>query len=341
MAYSTIDIGPGAANRNTLLSHSYTFIDKANSANATGILDVFEFYFVSGYGGGESVKVGTFSGSGTTWDDRDYESIGNVTAGSKQTFTGKNCDVSSGDLLGIYYSNGYLECSTDTGSRNFFVSGDKFGSGSASYGENFFEVRAISIYATGYTKPDAPTNVAATENDSAKVTITWTKSTGATTYSVSRDATNLGFVGDVATYDDTGADAPVITPGSAVASDGIYSDKVALSLSGTSIANGTTHTYHVYAWNSAGYTEATGTDTGYRKASTISYQWQVSAGDSDASYSDIGGATTASYDYTEAPIDGSGRYYKCVISSSGATQQTSTANRGYRNAAGGGFLAMF
>lgn len=324
MAYTTIDIGSGATNRDGSQNATYTTLCDGNYANATGILDSFEIWFVTDATG---LKMGTFSGSGTTYDDRDYESIGNVTSGSKQTFTGKNCSVSQNDLLGAYWATGTIERNaTDGGNGNYWVSGDKFGSGSTSYSDGD---KTVSMYATGYTPPSAPTNVAATENDSAKVTITWTKSTGATTYSVSRDATSLGWVGDVATYDDTGGNAPVITPGSAVASDGTYSDKVALSLSGTSIADGTTYTYHVYAWNSAGYTEATGTDTGYRKASTISYQWQVSAGDSDASYSDITGATSSTFTFYDAP-SGVGRYYRCKLTASNSTTQYSTAERGYR-----------
>ena len=58
---------------------------------------------------------------------------------------------------------------------------------------------------------------------------------------------------------------------------------------------------------------------------------QRSDADSDASYSDIVGATTASYNDTGAPADGSGRYYKVVENATGATQQTSTSNRGYRS----------
>ena len=103
------------------------------------------------------------------------------------------------------------------------------------------------------TKPAAPTNVAATDGaHTDKVVITWTKSTGATDYRVYRDAADSGPLGDVATYDDTGADAPTITPGTAAASDGDYAAHVALSLSGQSANNGTTHTYKVVAVNATG-----------------------------------------------------------------------------------------
>ena len=65
---------------------------------------------------------------------------------------------------------------------------------------------------------------------------------------------------------------------------------------------------------------------------SLTYQWQRSAADADASYSDISGATTASYNDTGAPANGDGRYYRCVLNATGASQQTSTADRGYRQA---------
>ena len=127
--------------------------------------------------------------------------------------------------------------------------------------------------------PDPPTNFAASENDSTKVVSTWTKSTGATGYKIYRDANLIDTVGDVATHDDTAAAAPVITPGSAVASDGASTAHVALSLSGNSIANGTQYTYKVRATNDAGDSGDSNTDTGYRLAGSLNYQWQRSVGD--------------------------------------------------------------
>lgn len=231
-----------------------------------------------------------------------------------------------------------------------------------------YRVRAYAINSggTGYgvtvqilTKPAAPTDVAATESYVYKVIVTWTKSTGATGYQVYRDGAPLGWLGDVATYDDTGADPPTITPGSAVATDGVYTDKVALSLSGTGINNGTTHTYKVKARNATGESGDSGTDTGYRDPGQLVYRWYKSAGDSDASYSIIVGATGSTYNDTAAPAptitpgsadasdgahtdkvvltlaghggnNGAGRYYKCYLTSSGVTPQYSNPNRGYR-----------
>ena len=64
---------------------------------------------------------------------------------------------------------------------------------------------------------------------------------------------------------------------------------------------------------------------------SLTYQWQRSAADSDADYSNIDGGTIDPYNDTGAPENGNGRYFKCVLDATGASQQTSTTDRGYRN----------
>jgi len=124
-----------------------TTVDLNNPANDTGTLDTFEIW---AYANMSNVKIGTFSGSGTTYNDRDYESIGSVTSGSKQTFTGKNCDVASGDFLGIYAdTSSRLELDADGYSGINIYAGDAFGQGDISY--TGISGDAISIYATGAT----------------------------------------------------------------------------------------------------------------------------------------------------------------------------------------------
>jgi len=200
-------------------------------------------------------------------------------------------------------------------------------------------VRAYAHNSEGYaygaevnflTKPAAPTNVAATDgahND--KVTITWTKSTGATDYHVWRDAVDLGASGDVATEDDAGATAGIITPGTATASDGMVAAHVVLSLAGESTADGTPHTYKVVASNATGDSDDSTTDTGYRGVGAITYQWQRSAADSDAAYGNIGGGTTDPYNDVGAPADAA-RWFLCLVDADGAVQAESTHDRGWR-----------
>ncbi|MDQ1283977.1 MAG: hypothetical protein QG620_325 [Patescibacteria group bacterium] len=189
---------------------------------------------------------------------------------------------------------------------------------------------------TDVSPPDAPTNVSATDGTyTDKVTITWTKSSGATGYKVYEGTNLLDTLGDVATYDDSAAPAPTITAGTSTASDGTTVGAVSLILSGYSANNGTSRTYKVVATNAAGDSPDSATDTGYRGAGTLTYQWQRSAADSDASYSNIDGATTFSYEDSGAPDNGDGRYFRCVLNASGAAQQISSSDRGFE-----GFISV-
>jgi len=179
--------------------------------------------------------------------------------------------------------------------------------------------------------PDPPTDVQATDGAHIdKVVITWTKSDGATGYQPYRDGVGLGWLGDVDTYDDDAADPPTITPGAANATDGEHADKVALSISGQSSDNGTSHTYKVVARSAFGESGDSGTDTGYTGTAALTYQWQRSLIDSDANYTSITGAVASTHNDVDAPANGRGRFYRCVLNATGAAQQISAVNRGYR-----------
>lgn len=141
-----IDVGSAAENRTLASGAEFTYIDLTNPANDTGTLTSVELWCSANATG---MKVGTFSGSGTDYDDRDYESIGNVTAGSKQTFSGLSCTVNSGDFIGIYFASGGIERSGSGGSGVYYVAGDKFGSGSATYA--LLSGDMISVYGIGAT----------------------------------------------------------------------------------------------------------------------------------------------------------------------------------------------
>ncbi len=149
-----IDIGSVAINRASYQVQGRTMLDKHNPANGTGILTSFEIFAVSGNNVTE-MKVGTFYGSGTSWTYRDHESIGNVTAGSKQTFTGKNCDVSSGDYLAWHIASGQIEQSVDNPATEIAVyklNYDAFSSGTHTLNDNTSSFKlAWSVYATGTT----------------------------------------------------------------------------------------------------------------------------------------------------------------------------------------------
>ena len=203
-----------------------------------------------------------------------------------------------------------------------------------------YKPKLVVTYTPPPPPPDAPTSLTVTKGTHTdKNALAWTKPAGTITgnkvyrklgagaYSL------LDTVGDVEAYDDTSADPPLISPGAAAASDGTHRDKVALALTGDSVANGTEYTYKVVAYNGGGDGPGSNEDTGYRGHGTLTHHWEKSAADSDASYSDIVGATSTTYDDVAAPVNGRGRYYRCVLDSIGAVQATSTVDRGYRKAA--------
>lgn len=324
-------------------SIAYTVLEGVNPANATGKITSVKtkIYF---YGGGDphpTIGIGFFYNTGgndfkcRTAVHLEYT----VAPDTVQTFTGLDLNITAGDLIGLTLvaANGAQDItvrmySAGAGNRSWRV----YGNHVVVDDETTYDINDdrywLYIYGTGVdSAPDPPTNVQATDgNHNDKVVVTWTKSTGATDYQVYRDGTPLGWLGDVATYNDTGAGAPSITPGAAIASDGTSSEHVSLNLDGESANNGVTYTYKVKAKNIIGESGYSGTDTGYRGVGTLMYQWQRSAADSDENYSNIDGATTESYNDIDAPASGVGRYYKCVENATGAVEQTSTPDRGYK-----------
>jgi len=186
------------------------------------------------------------------------------------------------------------------------------------------------------------------------LTYQWQRSSG----DADENYSNIDGATD-STYNDTDAPAPTITPGSTVATDGDSTAHVSLSLDGTSTSGGTGR-YYQCILNADGAAEQTSaSNRGYRTVGELSYQWQRSSGDADEDYSNIDGATSSTYDDTEAPAptitpgnadaadgtsteyvtltltgqqgnDGDGRYYQCVLNADGAVEQTSSSNRGHR-----------
>lgn len=145
---TTIDVGAGAVNRGSTQGYGYMVFDKTNPANDTGILDTFIAWFSSN---GSGFKVGTFSGSGFTFADRDYFTWGNIASGSAQTVTGQSVDVVLNDLIGGFWSGGNIERDSSgyAGVAVCSSPGDFFGAGDKTY--NTLSGDAISLYATGDT----------------------------------------------------------------------------------------------------------------------------------------------------------------------------------------------
>lgn len=111
-----IDIGAGTFNGDTYKHSARTGLDLTNPANASGSLSTFKVWT---NGDCTLSYIGTFFGSAGNFSCRDYESLGSITAGSEQTFTGKNCSVQSGDYIG-FFGNGHLECNSSGGSGTYY-----------------------------------------------------------------------------------------------------------------------------------------------------------------------------------------------------------------------------
>jgi hypothetical protein len=139
-----IDIGPGATDRASNYGAPYTFIDLANAANDTGTITSAELWF---YTSETVAKIGTFYGSGTNYTYRASATLGAVTSGSKQTFTGLSIAVSEGDFLALCNKTGYIEYASSGGSGLYYDSGDLMTPGTHTYYPLSGDV--ISIYATG------------------------------------------------------------------------------------------------------------------------------------------------------------------------------------------------
>lgn len=361
-----IDVGAEAINRTFSSSiYNYTRVDANNPANDTGAIDTVELYFNAA---GGTVYVGTFSADGNDLTCRDSESVGAVSDGSTQQFTGLDIDIETGDYIGLYDKTGSGSVDTEYSGAGLWRASGEVIDPEDSDTFTWYSSRTMSIWGEGETAgggepPDPPTNVSATDGvHTDKVVITWTKSDGATNYTVYRDDVDIsGLLGDVATYDDNGATAATITSaGTAAASDGTSTAHVTLSLAGE--ATGTTsHVYTVTATNGDGESEKSGSDTGYRGVGAITYQWQV---DNGGGFANIAGATTDPYNYTgadaptitpgnaaasdgtssahvvlsvagESASNGTTWDYQCIVSANGASNspQTSTSDTGYRGTA--------
>jgi len=149
-----IDIGPGATNRNTYSNAGITYIDLANPANLTGIIDTLQIWANSNLPVG--TKIGTFYLSGGQYACRAYYTTTSIiTSGAVRTLTGLSIAVQAGDYLGIYFATGRIERASTGGSGVLWKGGDQFGAGLQTYAT--FASYAISIYGTGNTVGEAPT----------------------------------------------------------------------------------------------------------------------------------------------------------------------------------------
>ena len=109
---AVINVGSAAINRAASGAANYTIIDDNVPANGTGLLDTIEVYAKTALVG---FKVGTFIPSIPNFTPRSYVLIGDVTSGSKQTFSGLAINVVTGDRIGYVHPSGAVASATSTG----------------------------------------------------------------------------------------------------------------------------------------------------------------------------------------------------------------------------------
>ncbi len=146
-----IDIGGDAIGRPVAAGALFTDLIMDNAADGDGTIDAIEVWAATNLTG---FKVGTFFLiSGTTYECRDLESIGNVTSGSKQTITPLTMDVTTNDLLAAYWATGTVE-RTQSGFAGLRWPGGQGDFITAALQSNFSSILSgdiMSVYGTGTT----------------------------------------------------------------------------------------------------------------------------------------------------------------------------------------------
>ncbi|MBA7532625.1 hypothetical protein ES705_24851 [subsurface metagenome] len=145
-----IDIGAEPIDRSSSRPGYGTLINKENPANASGIITSVEIWAYSNL---SVCKVGIFyTTNGNTLKCRSAATIGNVTAGSKQTFNGLSLSVQTGDYIGMYFSNGTIEHDISGYAGLWDALGDKcLVDDESDYA--FYTGDAVSLYGTGEGPP--------------------------------------------------------------------------------------------------------------------------------------------------------------------------------------------
>ncbi len=149
-------------------------------------------------------------------------------------------------------------------------------------------------------------------------------------YEVSIDGGDFAEVGDALTWNDTTAPAGVVTPGVVAATDGLYADRVEVSVSGVRADAGAERRYAVRAVNARGPGAASAEAIGRRAVGTPIIAWERSAGATAEDFAVVPGVALTAWTDTEAPASGEARWYRVVASADGAEPATSEAVRGAR-----------
>lgn len=143
---AAIDVGGAAIDRASTHPAEYTSIEGSNTADGTGEITSIELWMATN---ASDFEAATFINQGAEdFSVRDNETLGSVTAGSKQTFSGLSMSVATGDYIGFYMSAGTMEKDNSGGVEVWAKSGDYIpGTGTETYSTT--PDRIMSIYGTG------------------------------------------------------------------------------------------------------------------------------------------------------------------------------------------------
>lgn len=155
---AVIDVGAAVIDRGSYSAVTATRIEGSNAANDTGTIAKVEMWFK--LPAGENVEVATFIHEGSNvFSTRDSEAIGDVPVGSKQTFTGLDMDVATGDYIGIYGTAGYIERDSSGGVGYWYTAGDQISCTSVTF--TWSADNIMSLYGEGETEAPPEANIPA------------------------------------------------------------------------------------------------------------------------------------------------------------------------------------
>ena len=152
-------VGAAAANRSSITDLGPTWVQSNGPADGTGKITSVEVWFNTAATG---VQFATFIYHGSdVFSTRDYEEVGEVASGSKQTFSGLDMEVETGDYIGLYGVDGAID-RDNTGGAYWYYEGDHIPCSPLTFAGPF-SPRTISLYGKGET-----TDKNVTANDSLK-----------------------------------------------------------------------------------------------------------------------------------------------------------------------------
>lgn len=173
---AAIDVGTAATDRGSYASFSLsTYIDYNNAANDTGSISSVEAWWWEA-NAGNSVTLAIYQDNGSgNFTCMDTESIGEVSSGSKQTYSGLSLDINTGEFIGGAAADGTAtRCERDTSGYSgiYYDVGNSI-TPTTSYDFTLASGDCLSLYGTGETAPTGWTNIAkisgVTATDIAKV----------------------------------------------------------------------------------------------------------------------------------------------------------------------------